>query len=77
MEENSSRQDLSPLIRVLIGKKFVYFGEVFTYKVGKIVHVYMSHVVRKTVFAISRQQRRRSACASVQSDQSVCCSLPR
>ena len=37
----------------------------------------MSHVVRKPVYAIYEQQRHRSACASVQSDQHLCCSLPR
>ena len=36
----------------------------------------MSHVMRKPVYAICEQQRRRSACASVQSDQRLCCSLP-
>ena len=38
---------------------------------------YMSHVVRKPVYAICEQQRRRSARASVQSDQCLSCSLPR
>ena len=33
--------------------------------------------MRKPVYAICEQQRRRSACASVQSDQHLCCSLPR
>ena len=37
----------------------------------------MSHVMRKPVYAIYEQQRRRSACASAQSDQRLCCSLPR
>ena len=36
----------------------------------------MSHVMRKSVYAICEQQRRRSACASAQSDQRLCCSLP-
>ena len=36
----------------------------------------MSLVTRKPVFALCEQQRRRSACASVQSDQHLCCSLP-
>ena len=36
----------------------------------------ISHVVRKPVFAISEQQRRRSACASAQSDQRLYFSLP-
>ena len=33
--------------------------------------------MRKPVYAICKQQRRRSACASTQSDQHLCCSLPR
>ena len=33
--------------------------------------------MRKPVFAICEQQRRRSACASAQSDQRLCCLLPR
>ena len=37
----------------------------------------LSHVMRKPVFAICVQQRRRSACASAQSDQRLCYSLPR
>ena len=37
----------------------------------------MSHVMRTPVLAICEQQRRRSACASAQSDQRLCCSLPR
>ena len=32
--------------------------------------------MRKPVYAICEQQRRRLACASVQSDQRLCCSLP-
>ena len=36
----------------------------------------LSHIMRKPVNAICEQQRRRSACASVQSDQCLCCSLP-
>ena len=32
---------------------------------------------KKTCFDICKQQRRRSACASAQSDQHLCCSLPR
>ena len=38
---------------------------------------HFSHVMRKPVYAICEQQRRRSACASAQSDQHICCSLPR
>ena len=37
----------------------------------------MCHVMRKPVFAIWEQQRCRSACTSAQSDQRLCCSLPR
>ena len=37
----------------------------------------MSHVMRKTCFAICEQQRCRSACTSAQSDQLLCCSLLR
>ena len=37
----------------------------------------MSHVTRKPVYAICEQQKHRSACASTQSDQHLCCSLPR
>ena len=37
----------------------------------------MSLIMRKSAYAICDQQRYRSACASVQSDQHLCCSLPR
>ena len=33
--------------------------------------------MRKPVYATCEQQRRRSACTSAQSDQHLCCSLPR
>ena len=33
--------------------------------------------MRKPVYALCKQQRRRSACASAQSDQCLCCSLYR
>ena len=33
---------------------------------------YLSHVMRKPVYALCEQQRRRSACASAQSDQHLC-----
>ena len=36
----------------------------------------VSLVMRIPVFALCEQQRRRSACASMQSDQHLCCSLP-
>ena len=37
---------------------------------------YMSHSMRKPVYTICEQQRCRSACASAQSDQRLCCWLP-
>ena len=37
----------------------------------------LSHVIRTPVYAICKQQNGRSACASAQSDQRRCCSLPR
>ena len=37
----------------------------------------MSHVMKNPVFVICEQQRHRSACASAQSDQRLCYSLPR
>ena len=36
----------------------------------------MNRTMRKPVFVICKQQRRRSACTSAQSDQHLCCSLP-
>ena len=36
----------------------------------------LCHVMRKPVYAICEQQRRRSACPSTQSDQRLCFSLP-
>ena len=39
--------------------------------------MYLSRAIRKPVFAICEQQRRRSACASAQSDQHLCCSPSR
>ena len=41
----------------------------------KTLHITL--VMRKPVYAIYEQQRRKSACASAQSDQHLCCSLPR
>ena len=38
---------------------------------------HLSNVMRRPFLAICEQQRCRSACASVQSDQHICCSLPR
>ena len=39
--------------------------------------ILLSCVMRKPFYAICEQQRCRSACASTQSDQHFCCSLPR
>ena len=39
--------------------------------------LYLSYVMRKPVLAICEQQRRRSACASAQSDQRLYCLLLR
>ena len=44
---------------------------------GNILYAYImwfkiSRIMRKPVFAVCEQQRRRSACASVQSDQHLC-----
>ena len=36
---------------------------------------YLSLVMKKPVFTLFEQQRRRSACTSTQSDQHLCCSL--
>ena len=36
------------------------------------LYLHLSHVMRKPFFAICQQQRRRSACACVQSDQRLC-----
>ena len=40
------------------------------------INLKMGHIMTKSVFVICEQQRRRSACASTQSDQRLCCSLP-
>ena len=40
------------------------------------IYLKMGHIMRKPVFVIYEQQRRRSACASTQSDQRFNCSLP-
>ena len=36
----------------------------------------MCHVMRKPVYFICKQQRRRPACAAAQSDQCLYCSMP-
>ena len=40
------------------------------------IYVKMGHIMRKSAFVICEQQSRRSACASMQSDQRLCCLLP-
>ena len=39
------------------------------------IYLKMSHIMRKPFFVICKQQSRRSACASTQSDQRLYCSL--
>ena len=39
------------------------------------IYLKMDHIMRKPVSFICEQQRRRSACASTQSDQLICSSL--
>ena len=46
------------------------------YTIVDVFEIQMSHVRRKTVNAICEQQMHWSACASAQSDQRLCCSLP-
>ena len=46
-------------------------------KISERLVLHLSHIVRKPVNGICDQHRRRSACASAQSDQCLCCSLPR
>ena len=48
----------------------------FTIEQSLMMNHMMIRIMRKPVLAICKQQRRRSACASMQSDQYLCCSLP-
>ena len=49
---------------------FIYlFRQDLTTLQKNVAKDYLSHVMRKPVYAICEQQRRRSACASAQSDQ--------
>ena len=41
------------------------------------ISIALGHIMRKLVYAICEQLRHRSACASAQSDQRLCCSLLR
>ena len=53
-------------------------GSIFSTLPDKVsVLFYLRQVMRKPVYTICKQQWRTSACASVQSDQRLCCSLPR
>ena len=40
------------------------------------IYLKMGHIMRQPVFIICEQQSGRSSCASTQSDQRLCCSLP-
>ena len=60
----------SACLEISEGKNVVRFNPV-------IGHPKLSLVMRKPVYAICDQQRCRSACASAQFDQHLCCSLPR
>ena len=56
---------------------FMTYTEMFTLYILYIyIYIYIYKPCHKKTFAICKQQRRRSACASVQSDQHLCCSLP-
>ena len=44
------------------------------YKYSQYIH--MSHIMRKPVYAICEQQRRRSTCTFAQSDQRLCWHIP-
>ena len=50
----------------------------FPSNTAEVRHIYlkMGHIMRKPAFVIGEQQRRKSACASTQSDQCLCCLLP-
>ena len=63
-------------------ENLVWYARIFLYITESFQNVdvtreKMSHVMRKPVYAICEQQRRRSACASAQSDQGLSYSLPR
>ena len=49
----------------------------FSWKKGRAVTAQVLRPCENVSYAICEQQRRRSACASAQSDQRLCCSLPR
>ena len=49
-----------------------HFIDSFTRLLFCFLTLHLSHIMRKPVYAICEQQRRRSACASAQSDQRLC-----
>ena len=55
--------------------KVIWF-DLFWFVLELAIKAWMSRIIIKHVYAISNQQRRRSACAFAQSDQHLC-SLPR
>ena len=56
-----------------------YVSLLFAYGINRVSHfvTQISRIMRKPVYSIYGQRRRRSACASAQSDQHLCCSLIR
>ena len=52
--------------KTMFGGKYMEYQDLGQYP---FCHHYLSHIIRKPVCAICEQQRRRSACASMQSDQ--------
>ena len=60
------------------GKLSLNYHQIPTLSVLLLIQIFkylMSHVIRKPIYAICEQQRRRSACMSAQSDN-PCYSLP-
>ena len=75
--EDSDQTGWMPrLIRVFAGRTEHFVDFVMRWLKHYQLSLSMRHVMRKPVYAICEQQRRRSACASAQSDQRLCCSLP-
>ena len=74
--EHAIESNVSELFSKTLGGTRNKLSTVCNRKRRDLVHQ-MSHIMRKPVYAIWEQQRRRSASASAQSDQRLCCSLPR
>ena len=70
-------KDLSQMPSVNLGIEHLDADNQKTIKIYVYFCHHMSHVMRKPVYALCEQQGRRSACATAQSDQRFCCSLPR